>query len=93
MRRRPTTVIFIQQQRSMLEPLNVRFAVGARELAYRHVHDSKTQLGSWEEQLEVAERIKLAKIFSPRHHALTIVPHNESPRRSSGTALSNFAKT
>ena len=58
----------------MPEPLNVCFAVSARKISHRDIDDLQPQFRCGKEQFEIAEGIKLAKIFSPGYHSFVIVP-------------------
>src|ERR1043165_6900940 len=66
-----------QQQKPVLPPTDVCLAVRASAVANREIDDAMVQLGGAEEQIEVAERVKVAEIgpiggnalivFAPQH--------------------------
>src|SRR6266480_9199 len=61
----------------MAKSLDIGFAVRARQVADRYVDDSQAQNGGRVEQLKIAERIEVAEIAPPRHHAPVIETRNE----------------
>src|SRR5688500_6365969 len=51
-----------QQQRTVLEHLDLGIAEGACAIAHRHLHDAQTESRSAEQQVEVAEWIEVPKV-------------------------------
>src|SRR6202795_2499481 len=64
----------LQELQPVAEALDICFTISPRQIPYRNVDDFEAELGRGKEQFEVAERIELAEVFSPGHHALVIVP-------------------
>ena len=60
----------------MAPAIDVRASVGSFAITNGHLNDFQVQLGSAEQQIKIAERIKVAEIRSIRHQLVVITLAN-----------------
>src|SRR6266513_4221418 len=67
----------LEKQQPMAKPLDIGFAIGARQVANGYVNNSQSQNSGRVEELKITERIEIAEIAPPGHHALEVAARNE----------------